>query len=324
MDRQETEYDITLSSLAGGGVYSTSNAISNFTNPLSKQVTLNGEWEVAVKKVSYHNNIINVHEGQNKIEYKGYKYNRSNDGTILRKFIYYDDIILTTHYIFELPAPGSYMNPSVFIHTLHNLNYYDTGKAEVIKLGELVNFEYLEATQTLQIKDVSRHDEFERENEVKELTLSPNLASMTGLVWDETNYSCKFKLFNEFANYDPKIELMFKGKYPQIIKEPWTAYMYKFPYTVLWAANYKLYVNIDISSPPAIGNERVNALLSVPVTQEPNVYTSYEPVHLTYKNVTKHTFNTISCLVTDSDGNKIKFLNGSGAFTLQIHLRRVR
>ena len=74
MERQETEYDITLSSLGGGEKYSQINAISDFTNPLSTQLRLNGQWEVAIKKVSYHNNIINVNPGQNQIVFKGYRY----------------------------------------------------------------------------------------------------------------------------------------------------------------------------------------------------------------------------------------------------------
>jgi len=323
MNRQETEYDITLSSLAGGDTYSKSNTISEFTNPLSRTLSLNGEWELAVKMVSYHNNLINVHPGQNKIEFKGYRYKRDK-GEILKKRIDNDEYKLSFHYTFELPAPGSYMDPKSFIHTLHNLQHYISHEEEVITLGELVNFEYLEATQTLQVKNVPLHDVFEEVCEVKELTLSPGLASMMGLVWDETNYSFKFKLFNKWVWDVQRTKLDFINKYPRIKDRPWFAYTYTFPYTVLWAANYKIYVNVDISKPAVIGNEHVNALLSVPVTQEPNVYTNYEPTHLTYKSVTKNTFSSITCRVTDSEGNKIKFLDGSGAFTLQIHLRRVK
>jgi len=324
MNRQETEYDITLSSLAGGSDYFQNNSISEFTNSLSRSVTLSGEWEVAVKKVSYHNNLINVNPGQNKIEYKGYRYVRAGDGSLWRGRILNDSYYLTTHYIFELPAPGSYMNPESFIHTLHNLCYFDPVRQIIIRLGELANFEYLEATQTLQVKEIMSHEKFELENEVKELTLSPELASMMGLVWNESEYSFKFKLFDKGVWVKPLKRKAFTDRYPQTLDKPWLAYMFSFPYTVLWAANYKLYVNVDISNPSVIGNEHVNALLSVPVTQEPNVYTNYEPIHLTYKTVTKNTFNTITCRVTDSEGKKIKFLDGSGAFTLQIHLRRVK
>jgi len=323
MNRLETEYDITLSSLAGGSDYSEKNTISEFTNSLSRSVTLNGEWEVAVKKVSYHNNLINVHPGQNKIEYKGYRY-RLLSSLLWNKTVRDDDYHLTTHFVFELPAPGSYMNPEVFLHTLHNLQYFDPKSDKVIMLGELVNFEYLEATQTIQIKNIPRDKEFEFENEIKELTLSPGLASMMGLVWKETNFSCKFKLCYTQVWDLPVYREIFRRKYPHIENKPWLAYMFRFPYTVLWAANYKLYVNIDISNPAVLGNEHVNALLSVPVTQEPNVYTSYEPIHLTYKSVTKNTFSSITCRVTDSEGKKIKFLDGSGAVTLQIHLRRIK
>ena len=198
MNRQEIEYDITLSSLAGGSKYSNINTIAKFTNPLSRTVSLNGEWGVAVKKVSYHNNLINIHPGQNKIEYKGYRYNRVDDLS-LPKNISDGNYSLTTHYIFEVPAPGSYMNPQVFIDTLHKLYSFDPVKPEISRLGELVQFEYLEATQTIQIKNVPRHHDFEFQNEVKELTLSPGLASMAGLVWNETYYSCKFKLFNSWV-----------------------------------------------------------------------------------------------------------------------------
>lgn len=328
MNRLETEYDITLSSLAGGSMYSQSNTISEFTNALTTSVTLDGEWEVAVKKVSFHNNIINVHPGKNIIEYKGYRFQRAKmlqnvEHAILPNAIIKDQYIVTTHYSFEIPAPGSYMNPRSFIDTLHNLHVYDSNKETVITLGELVNFEYMEATQTLQAKDVPRDDDFECQNEIKELTLSPELASMVGLVWDETNYSFKYKLFSKWVWGNRFLKSAFKDKHPQLGDKPWLAYMYRFPYSVMWAANYKLYVNVDISSPPVLGNEHVNALLAIPVTQEPNVYTSYEPIHLTYKSVTKSTFNSITCLVTDSDGKKIKFLDGSGAFTLQIHLRRI-
>ena len=324
MNREEVEYDITLSSLAGGSQYAKNNTIAEFTNPLSRSLTLNGEWEVAVKKVSYHNNIVNVHPGQNRIVFTGYRYVSLEE---MHKAIYriFNDIYtVKTRYVFELPAPGSYMNPKTFIETLHNLNCYDSTEKKVISLGELVNFEYLEATQTIQIKDVQRDIKFEGENDVKELTFSPQLASMLGLVWEETNYSCKFKLFSKYVWERKTYKALFLLRHPQVLHKPWNAYMCTFPYSVLWAANYKLYVNVDISSPPVIGNEHVNALLSVPVTQEPNVYTSYEPIHLTYKSITKHTFGAITCRVTDSEGNKIKFLDGSGAFTLQIHLRRVK
>jgi len=324
MNRREIEYDIALSSLAGGSTFSSSNTIAEFTNPLSRTVSLDGEWEVAVKKVSYHNNLINIHPGQNKIEYKGYRYKRDDKATLPATHIANDDYSVTNHYIFEVPAPGSYMNPQVFLNTLHNLYSFDTDKTEIIRLGELVQFEYLEATQTIQIKNMPRYRDFEQQNEVKELTLSPELASMMGLVWNETNYSCKFKLFNPWVWDNKSYQDQFTIKHPQIDGKPWLAFMYRFPYTVLWAANYKLYVNIDISNPPVVGNEHVNALLSIPVTQEPNVYASYEPVHLTYKSITKNTFVSISCRVTDSEGNKIKFLDGSGAFTLDLHLRRVK
>lgn len=327
MNRQENEYEITLSSLAGGELYSQNNVISDFTNPLSTQVTLNGQWEVAVKKVSYHNNIINVHQGQNQIVFRGYTYILSDADPSSQMISFDNDILVvypSTCYIFDLPAPGCYNNPEVFIDTLHNLMYYDEINHKVVRLGDLVNFEYLQATQTLQAKDVSGEDSFERTNTVKELTFSPELAKMMGLTWNEEKYTLRYKLFNKWVWELVASEEAILINYPELKDKPWLAYTFIFPYPVLWAANYKLYVSIDISNPPVLGNEHVNTLLSVPVTQEANTYTNYEPVHLTYKSVTKNTFNAIRCRVTDSEGNKIKFLNGSGAVTLQLHMRRVK